>query len=369
MRVCHLCDGSVAGDYFRNITAGLTARGVELLLVELGSGSAPAWLEEFPEVGYRSLDSNGSRKIFAARRKLAELVVAENIDILHTHLFYSGLAAAFAKKKFGRTVFAIMRHHTGVVRMLGSRFHVAADRWMAEKADRVMTVSEAAKRYMIDVDGIRRDDIDVVHLGFDFEQLSPNAAKRAATREKFGFNDGDIVIGYVANFTAGKGHVQLINAFDTIKRRFPNVKLILAGRGKLQEVDDAVGRLGLGRRIVFAGWQDDVSAVYNAMDIFVQPSLSEAFSQVLVEAMGCGIPVVATDVGGASEVIEDGVNGFLIPPGDPTAIAEGVVKLISDDSTRRYVAERGRESVRERFSAAMMIERHYELYREFMDRR
>ena len=127
MRVCHLCDGSVAGDYFRNITAGLTAAGIELLLVELGSGTAPSWLADFPGVKYRSLDAMGSRKIFSARKKVAELVRSEKIDILHTHLFYSGLAAALGKKQLGTTTFAMMRHHTGVVRMLGSPFHVRAD--------------------------------------------------------------------------------------------------------------------------------------------------------------------------------------------------------------------------------------------------
>ncbi len=364
MRVCHLCDGSVAGDYFRNITLGLTQNGVDVVLVELGPGGKPAWLKDFPGVKYLSLDAMGSRKIFSARKKVANLVRSEKIDILHTHLFYSGLAAAFAKKQLGKTKFAMMRHHTGVVRMLGSPFHVRADKWMAERADCVMTVSEAARRYMLDVDGIRRDNIEVVYLGFDFDQMSPNAEKRAAARVEFGFADDDVVIGYVANFAAGKGHAQLIKAFDEIKRQTPNAKLILAGKGKLKEVEDTVGVLGLGRRIVFAGWQDDVSAVYNAMDIFVQPSLSEAFSQVLIEAMACGLPVIATKVGGASEVIENNVNGILIEPDDPDAITASVLELASSTDRRKAMGVAGMNSVRERFSAATMVQRHIDLYLE-----
>lgn len=369
MRVCHVCDGSVAGDYFRNITAGLTAEGVELMLVELGSGKAPVWLADFPNVAYRSLDAAGSRNIFAARQKIAQLADQENIDILHTHLFYSGLAGAFAKKSLRRTIFAMMRHHTSVVRMLGSRFHVRADKWMAEKADRVLTVSDAARRYMIESDRIRRDDIEVAYLGFDFEALRPDDTLRRKARGEFGFSDDDMVIGYVANFAAGKGHVQLINAFDEVKRQIPNAKLILAGRGKLKEVEDTVGRLGLGRRIVFAGWRDDVSAVYNAMDIFVQPSLSEAFSQVLVEAMGCGLPVIATDVGGASEVIEPGINGVLIDAYDTNAITREVIRLGGDEKHRRELAHRGMAGVRERFSAKTMVKRHLELYKKWLSER
>lgn len=367
MRVCHLCDGSVAGDYFRNITSGLTRNGVDVLLVELGPGTEPTWLKDFPGVRYVSLNAAGKMQYLSAAKRLGELLRSEKTDILHTHLFYSGLIGVYAKRFTPATKVAIMRHHTDVVRMQGTRFHVAADRWMAQKADHLMTVSEAARRYMLDVDGIRRDDIELVYLGFDFEKLKPDTALRQKTRQEFGFDDDDIVIGYVANFAAGKGHVQLISAFDLVKRQIPNAKLILAGRGKLKAVEDTVGRLGLGRRIVFAGWQDDVSLVYNAMDIFVQPSLSEAFSQVLIEAMGCRLPVIATKVGGAAEVIENDVNGILIEPDDPQAIAREVIRLAEDKKLRSAIAERGMNSVRERFSAETMVERHLELYERWID--
>lgn len=367
IHVCHISDTSLEGDYFRNISAGLTRLGVRVSLIELGVGTPPTWLSEIEGVSYRSLEASSKIGYLLAARRLARILKDEEIDILQTHLYFSGLVGVLTKRFQRTTTIALMRHHTAVVRMLGSRFHVAADKWMAEKADRVMTVSEAARRYMIDVDGIRRDDIAVVYLGFDFAKMSPNAEKRAAARAEFGFSEEDIVIGYVGNFVTGKGHVQLINAFDAIKREAPNAKLILAGRGKLIEVEDTVGRLGLGRRITFAGWRDDISSVYNAMDIFVQPSLSEAFSQVLIEAMGCGLPVVATNVGGASEVIDDGVNGISVQPDDTGAIAESVIRLIDHEDIRRSMAERGIESVRERFSAQRMVERHLELYRDFVE--
>ena len=125
---------------------------------------------------------------------------------------------------------ALMRHHTSVVRLLGSSLHIAADKWMAEKADHVMTVSEAAKRYMTDVDKIRRDDIDVVYLGFDFDKYAPDAEQRDAVRREFSFTGNDFVIGYVAAFTPGKGHLQLIQAFTEIAEKVPSAKLLLKGK-------------------------------------------------------------------------------------------------------------------------------------------
>lgn len=300
-----------------------------------------------------------------AVRRLSRFLKDEDVDILHTHLFFSGLIGVLAKRLQRKTIVALMRHHTSVVRMLGSRFHIAADKWMAEQADHVMTVSQAARCYMIDVDGINRKDIEVVYLGFDFKKMSPNAEDRARIRREFGFTADDLVIGYVGNFAKGKGHIQLIEAFAKIVNDVSQAKLFFVGREMLNEVKDAASRFPDGK-IVFAGWRDDVSACLNAMDIFVQPSLSEAFSQVLVEAMGIGLPVIATDVGGAAEVIEEGVNGLLVAPKDPSAIRDKVVELWRNVELRKRIGAVARKSVCERFAIEQLIDRHLELYERWM---
>ena len=149
MHVCHLCDTSVAGDYFRNLTAGLVKNGVRVTLVELVPGSPPKWLADIPGVGYFSLEATSKLSYPLAVRRLARLLKVRRIDILHTHLFYSGLIGVLAKRLYRKTIVTLMRHHTSVVRLLGSRLHIAADKWMAEKADHVMTVSRAARSYMV----------------------------------------------------------------------------------------------------------------------------------------------------------------------------------------------------------------------------
>lgn len=365
MHVCHFCDTSVEGDYFRNIAIGLTRKGVQVSLAELGNGEPPSWIGEVEGVNYVCLGAQKKWQYPAAVRRLGRYLRDEKADILHTHLFFSGIIGVLAKRLHRKTQIALMRHHTSVVRMLGSRLHIAADKWMAEKADHVMTVSEAAKRYMIETDGIRRVDIDVVYLGFDFEKLSPNVDERMRVRREFGFADGDLVIGYVGNFVSGKGQVELIEAFEKVSAALPNSRLFLVGRGMLPEVRAAAEKAGEGK-IVFAGWRSDVAACLNAMDIFVQPSLSEAFSQVLIEAMGVGLAAVATTVGGAAEVIENGVNGILVDPGNVDAISNEVTALLRDSERKMTIARAGAATVRERFTAAKMVERHYELYQRWL---
>jgi glycosyltransferase involved in cell wall biosynthesis len=245
--------------------------------------------------------------------------------------------------------------------MLGSRVHVAADKWMADRADHLMTVSQAARDYMREVDGITRE-IDVVYLGFDFERLAPNADARKRVRDEFGIRDDEFVIGYVGNMAEGKGHRQVIDAFREIVDDIPIARLFLAGRGVTPNIaDDAPDN------VIFAGWRDDIPACLNAMDLFVQPSLSEAFSQVLIEAMGVGLPVIATDVGGAREVIDDGVDGTLVDANDVDAIHREAVRLYSESDARLEMARKGMYSVQDRFTAEKMVERQMALYEKWME--
>ncbi len=365
MRICHFCDTSLEAAYFRNITRGLAAKGVEVVLVELGSGTPPTWLGEVPTARYFSLKADRRLDHPFAVVKLARLLRREKVDILHAHLFNAGFISVLTRSIQRTTLIALMRHHTSVVRMLGSRIHIAADKWMAERADRLITVSDTTRKYMQEVDGIRKD-ISVVYLGFDFDRYSPDQANRTRVRDEFGFTDDDLVIGYVAGFAQGKGHKQLIQAFSSIAGELPDAKLFLVGQGDTTESRNLAAELGVGGRVIFTGWRSDAAACLNAMDIFVQPSLSEAFSQVLIEAMGSGLPVIATDVGSAREVIESGENGLLVEADDPGSISRHLVELHRNIELRKTLARAARESVIERFTVEKMVNDQYHLYNQWL---
>jgi len=366
MHVCHFSEASVEGAYFKNIAKGLSEKGACVSLLELGAESPPTWLQKVPGVRYFSLGTTKKSQYPLAVWRLARFLRRERVDILQTHLYNAGWISVLAKKFCPETIFVLMRHHTSVVRMLGTKHHVALDKWMAERSDFVITVSEAARKFMRDVDGIRKN-VGVVHLGFDFEELASDQAKREKIRREFGFATDDFVIGYVANLAAGKGHLQLVEAFSKIVRSVREARLFLVGSGKSAEVDKAIDEHSLQRQVVFAGWRDDPAACLNAMDLFVQPSLSEAFSQVLIEAMGAGLPVIATDVGGANEVITDGESGFLIAPGEPDVIYEKTLELYRQAVLRKRMAAAGQKKVREEFTVARMVERQFALYEDWMN--
>ena len=347
---------------------GQATKGIQVSLVELAPGAPPTWLANAPGVSYRSLNCTSKVHYPLAVRKLARFLNKESVDILHTHLFFAGIIGVLTKWLQRGTTVVLMRHHTSVVRMLGWGIHIAADKWMAENADHVITVSEAARKYMREVDGIRRADIEVVYIGFDFENLARDPEKREQLRGEFGFGADDIVLGYVATYVQGKGHLQLLDAFHKIAADIPNARILLVGSpaGMLGDIRSAASEFPPGS-VVLEGWRDDVAACLSSMDIFIQPSLSEAFSRVIIEAMGAGLPVIATRVGGAEEVIEDGVNGILIPPDDPEAIYRAALRLWGDSELRDAIARRGMISVRERFTADQMVDRLIGLYKSWVN--
>jgi glycosyltransferase involved in cell wall biosynthesis len=344
---------------------GLTKKGVIVSLVELGEYTPPAWLHTYPGVRYFNLGVSKRSHYPIAVLRLASLLKKEKPDILHSHLYFAGLIAVLTKLFQRRSRVCLMRHHSEVVRMLGTRLHTSIDRWMAERADHVVTVSEATRQYMRTVDGIKCE-IDVVNIGFDFEIFSPNITERNSIRREFNFDDETFVVGYAATFAPGKGHIQLVEAFGLLEKDIPRARLFLVGEGRLAEVDNAIQRLGISEKVTFTGWRDDVAACMNAMDAFVLPSLSESFSQVLIEAMGVGLPVISTKVGIAEEVVIDGENGLLVNPSDINAISKKLKLLFNQPNLRHKMGKAARESVTERFSVDRMVEEQYALYQKWV---
>jgi glycosyltransferase involved in cell wall biosynthesis len=365
MHVCHFCDTTVEGAYFENLTKGLLAHGIKVTLLDLSEHKPPTWLGKAPGVEYFNLGITNRLLYPLAVWRLSRFLKDKKIDVLQTHLYYSGLIGVLAKRLSKRTIVVLTRHHSGVVQMLGTRWHVGIDRWMAEQADHVVTPSLGTRDYIKNVDKIR-NSVDVVYYGFDFEKLRARDGDRERVRDEFGFGDDDFVIGYIGNFAPGKGHIQLIRAFSKVVEKIPNARLFFVGRGMLDEVKDAIDELSLQGKVVFAGWRTDVAECLSAMDLFVQPSLSEAFSQVLVEAMSVGLPVVATEVGGAGEVIEDGKNGFLIEPNDPDAIAEKAIILFENPELRARFASAGQAKVWANFSYERTSSDQFKLYEKWL---
>lgn len=365
IRVCQLCAASLNTHYFNNLCRGLEAAGIYVLPGSLAEPMAPSWLAAAKEMRYFSLNAASRLTYPRAIKELAALLRRERIDILQTHLFEAAVVGTLAARLARIPLLVMTRHHTDEVWRAASRLHYEIDRLMGRAADHVIGLSHAVRNQMIEREGHKKDNVEVIYQGFDFESLSPTAQDRERIRSEFGLQSS-FVIGCVARFFKTKGHGYLFSAARELLHSIPQLRVLLLGDGDREPILAAVREHKLEDRVIFAGHRSDVSACMSAMDVMVHPSETEAFCQVIIEGMATGSVVVSTNVGGAAEVIQSGENGILIPAADPKAIIDAVSLLYRDPALRQRMALAGQKTVRERFTVDRMIARHLECYRSWL---
>ncbi len=224
---------------------------------------------------------------------------------------------------------------------------------------RIVTVSDDLLRWLVDVVGIPEAKIEHICNGVDTERFKP--------RESDGAKDAAVVVGSVTRFSAIKDPLNLVEAFVSVQANaglsdVPS-RLLMIGGGELHE--NAVASLrdaGLLHVSSLPGSRDDIPQQLRSMDIFVLGSLREGISNTVLEAMASGLPVIASDTGGNPELIEDEVNGVLVPPGDRAALAAAVTQYIRDPDRRARHGSASRDRVVSLFSIATMVDRYRQLY-------
>jgi glycosyltransferase involved in cell wall biosynthesis len=176
-------------------------------------------------------------------------------------------------------------------------------------------------------------------------------------------------LGVVARLEPEKGHRHLIEAMPAILAGAPDTWLAVVGEGSsVGSLRELASALAVSDRVIFTGRREDVSALTADLTVAVLPSLREAQGISILEAMARRVPVVASDVGGIPEVITSGVDGVLVPPADPAALAAAVLELLGNEALRRRIGEAGYATVRDRFSIDAMVRRIQALYDEELTR-
>lgn len=175
------------------------------------------------------------------------------------------------------------------------------------------------------------------------------------------------VIGTVANLDVRKDLGTFLRMAARIVAVFPQATFKVVGAGPERDsLVQLANELGIGARVEFTGASGNTKDAYHTFDVFVLSSRNEGFANVIVEAMASGLPVVATDVGGAREAIDDGRTGFVVPAHDPEALAERVGRLLADPSLGQRMGRAGRERAVREFSLQAMVRRYDDLYRELL---
>lgn len=360
MRVLHLVDSSSFNPILADISRHTDRARVTLFVAtlepegELHESLSPAAVETF------ALDCTGRAQYSKAIARLARLLRRHRIDVLHAHLVQSSLVGLTAALLARTPVRVMTRHHSDAVFLSGSRAARAIDGLTGRLANEVIAVSEAARRAMIELDGIDERKITVVPNGFDWERIQPGPGSARAVREEFKLGESTVLCA-VGRLDRLKGQDVLLRAFAQVAG--PDTRLVIVGPGPQKNFLEELAReLSVAERVVFTGYRPDVYDIVAASDLVVHPSLSEAHSLTIIEALNLARPVIATDVGAARDAVIPEETGWLVPANDEKALAQSINEALSDRQRARAMAEAGRRLVRAKYPIEKMVAGYEAVY-------
>jgi len=349
-----------AEDLVADIVRGLNP---ELFRTEAATiGPLGAVGEELAREGYAvtALGLNIKRtslvRVVAAVRRL---LVARRPDILHTHLYHASLYGRLAAWGLGLAG-VVSSVHSVYTRI--KRHRRLWNRLLVPVTDVVLAVSPQVRADILTYDGVPPDKVRLLPNAVDLKALEIPLTREEA-KARLGVRG--FCLGAVGRLEEAKGHAFLLEGMQMLAPELPELTLLVAGDGRLREVlHRQRAALGLEGRVHFLGFRRDVPLIYRALDLYVQPSLWEGLSLALLQAMGAGLPVVATRVSGFEEVITSGDNGILVPPRDAAALARAIRELYHDSMARRRLGEAARRTVAAGYSQELFLQRLETLYLE-----
>jgi glycosyltransferase involved in cell wall biosynthesis len=282
---------------------------------------------------------------------LRRLMAQRRVGIVHTHSSVDSWLATLAARSLRLPV--VRSRHVAIA--VGRR---AA--WVYHLADRIVTSGEAVREILVAA-GVRPERVVSIPPGVDVERFHPGVRGDAVRRE---LGLAGPVVGMVADLRRSKGHAVFLEAVRDALSVLPGLRGLVVGDGVGRDrVRRLVADLGLAGAVAMTGFRRDVPEVMAALDLLVLPSIkSEATSQVLLQALAVGTPVVATTVGGSPEIVRDGETGWLVPPADAGALAQAMLDALARPGEARRRAAAGQREVRERFSLPAAMARTIAVY-------
>ncbi len=314
------------------------------------------------QVDHPHVERYSSTRKFSLKPLLAlrSYILRNKIEVLHCHLFRSQVFGFLLKKLWFKDVKLVFHEHGRALRkgFVNRIFLRLAKRLV----DKFIAVSRATAQVLMDLAGIAPSQITVISNFYDQNRFKPSTigeSDRINARTEFGISRESFVIGFVGRLNEVKGCEYLLRAMSQLDQ---GVQLLIAGDGPLIEyLKQVVKDLAVEDRVTFLGFLEDTTPLYSILDLLVVPSRSESFGLSVIEGQAMGVPVIASRVGGLSEVVEDGVTGLLFAPENADDLVEKIRCLMQDDALRARIQNAAFESVK-RYTLRNHLDQTNKLY-------
>jgi glycosyltransferase involved in cell wall biosynthesis len=349
-----------AQEHVHSLATRLDRDRYDVRVVSLSHGSSVRRLEK-AGIEVSVIDEPDDR---VAVNALAELLAPIEPEVVHNHMYRAevvGTKAALHLGEMGcRRPAVISTIHSSRIRCADDRQTL---RQLTPLMDRLIVVSRAIEE-KIREEGRVGAPVSLIYNGVDLQRYN-HQQPCCTLHEDYSIPEASPIVGVVARLEAEKGHRTLVDAWPLVLAAYPDAWLLIVGEGsERNSLEAQAASLGVAHRVVFSGRREDVPAVTAALDVAVLPSYREAQGLSVLEAMALSRPVIASNVGGIPEMIEDGVSGLLVPPGDCDALAGAIVRLLSDHPYADMIAKRGHDLVHDRFCIELMTSQIETIYDE-----
>lgn len=346
-----------AGRYLFNLIPDKNDNNMEIIVACPGGGELERELKS-RNIKVFALQGGESSTNLKHIRELRKIISREKVDIVHTHASFAGRIAG---KLSGCKV--IMTRHG-----LGSQDNGSIKRTLTKLlsnlfTDHIIAISRAVKISLIE-SGVPGNMITIIYNGINLSKFTDVVP---TLRKELGLDLNIPIIGIVARLVPEKGYEYAINAFYHVLKTYPEARLVIVGDGNLREsLKKMCIDLDIQGKVEFLGYRRQVESLISDFDVFVLPSISEGLGLALLEAMALGKPVIASEVGGIPEVVKNNSNGILVSPGNDKALAESIIKVLSNKTDSRIMGEKGQKTVLEKFSSNAMIEKTIQIYKKIL---
>ncbi len=366
IRILHTIDTTGPGGaetVFVNLVKGLDRREFEPVVAISG----PGWVCD-------ELEKNGISPLFISSRggfnlkyllELVGIIRKHNIDIVQSHLLGSNLYSSLAGMICSVPV--VSTFHGFVDINEKERFSAIKSMIINRGSERLVFVSDRLKEFYVEQKGFSARKAVTIHNWIDTSIFTPR--RDDDVRKKLGLGPDNVLVGAVGNIRSSKGYEYLLETAKLVVDRYPQYRFAVAGEGSGRLFDDLMAqrnKMGLEKYFFFVGFAFDVAGFMNNLDVFVLSSVSEGFSLSTIEAMACGVPVIATRSGGPEEILSHLDNGILVDACCSEKLAECLFKLHKHGELKQKIIANGIESVKSRYSSKAALSCYMDQYKQLL---